>query len=365
MYERIEREDINWNQVRRFAAFVGVTIPIFLLVLYLYKALMIPFFIGLFLAFVLSPLVEKLDRFKIPRGLIVSGMLALSLLFIAIVLIKILPFMYVEILGLTKMAPKVYQHMIEQWYPILREYALSTELVSASEFDHYIKDLGSLVQASARVQEALQTVWNTAPKVLGTVVNLVMIPLFAFFLLKDSNKIKRYFRTLIPTDLVSPVQITIKRVSRTLRAVIKGQFIVACILAFLYVTGLSIVGIHAAVAIGLTAGLCRIIPYFDVIVGGILSLIVVFSDYQGSGQLLGVFLVFAIVQSIDGMLITPRVIGERVGLHPVVVIVSILAFSEIMGFWGVLLAIPIVAVAKVLWFSAAPFYLASRAYDPD
>ena len=137
---------------------------------------------------------------------------------------------------------------------------------------------------------------------------------------------------------------------------------VAGILAVLYILGFSIIGLQGAFAIGLIAGACRIINYLDVIVGGTLSLMVILSDFQGIGQLLAVAGVFLVVQSVDGMFITPRVIGDRVGLHPVLVIVSILSFGDLFGFWGVLLAIPVLAVAKVLWFSTKPFYLASRPY---
>ena len=157
----------------------------------------------------------------------------------------------------------------------------------------------------------------------------------------------------------------IGRVSDALRDAIKGQAIVAGILAVLYVAGLSMIGLQGAVAIGLLSGICRLIPYLDVIIGGSLSLIVVLSDFQGAGQLLAVAGVFLIVQSLDGMLITPRIIGEKVGLHPIIVIVSIIAFGESFGFWGVILAIPGIAVAKVVWYSAKPFYFASKAYDSE
>ena len=140
--------------------------------------------------------------------------------------------------------------------------------------------------------------------------------------------------------------------------------IVAAILAVLYVVGLSFIGLPQAVAIGVVAGICRMIPYLDVVVGGGLSLIVLLADFQGATQLLSVAIVFLVVQAIDGLLITPRVVGERVGLHPMVVITSVLAFANWFGFWGVLVALPVVAIVKALLVTARPFYLASQLYDP-
>ena len=170
---------------------------------------------------------------------------------------------------------------------------------------------------------------------------------------------------MVPRDLEEPAILFIQEINKVLRSVIKGQVIVATILAALYVAGLSLVGLHAAVAIGLTAGLCRIIPYLDVLVGGSLCLLVILADTADLGLLFAVACVFVIIQSLDGMIITPRVIGERVGLHPFLVIISIIAFGDLFGFFGILLAIPCIAIVKLIVQNLKPIYYASRAYDPN
>ena len=169
---------------------------------------------------------------------------------------------------------------------------------------------------------------------------------------------------IVPVDLIRPVGVFRRRINRALQSVITGQAMVAASLALLYVIGLTVVGLQSAVAIGVVAGLCRLVPYLDVVVGAALSVIVIVSDFHGWGQVAAVALVFLIVQVIDGMYITPRIIGEKIGLHPAVVILSVFAFADWFGFWGVLMVIPVIAVGKVVLTTVLPYYRASRAYWP-
>jgi predicted PurR-regulated permease PerM len=189
-----------------------------------------------------------------------------------------------------------------------------------------------------------------------------MTPLFTFFFVKDQKRIVSFLIELTPVDLRYPVAALLKRISRTLHSVINGQILVAAILAVFYVIGFSLAGVHAGFAIGLVAGLCRLIPYLDIVVGGALCLIVMLANWQGFGQLFFVIGVFGVVQTLDGMLITPRIIGERLGVHPLVVIITVIGFADFWGFWGVLLAIPTIAVLKVVFLVLRPYYENSRAY---
>ena len=356
--------EIDWKTARRFVIFWGVLTAFAILCLIMYQTLLVPIGISLFLSFLLSPPVSALGRQQIPRPLVVSLLLALTLGLIAIAGIKVIPALYSEISRLIGLMPQAYDKFIKTWLPSLRSWALQLDLISAEEFDSLISGGKNLSYLPDRIDHALRTLWATAPRLIGLIIHLALIPMLTFFLLKDYETIKIRVRELIPRDLERPVMLFLGRVSGSLREVLKGQAMVAGILSVLYVAGLSATGLQGAVAIGLLAGICRLIPYLDVVVGGFLSLTVIMSDFQGAGLLLAVSGVFLVVQCLDGMIITPRIIGEKVGLHPVLVIVSIIAFGELFGFWGVLLAIPGIAVARVTWHSAKPFYLASAAYDP-
>lgn len=361
----LDPKDIDWRQARRFMIFFAVMILSAFILGSLYRTLIVPLGVSLFLSFLLSPLVSRLDSIRVPRSLVVSMILVVTLGLITIACFKVIPALYSEIADLIKLVPRAYEKFTKIWLPSIRTWTLELEFISAEEFDGFIRENRTLGHLPEKINQALSTLWATAPHLVGLIIHLVLIPLLTFFLLKDYERIKSRMRSLIPRDLEKPAMLFIGRVSDALRDAIKGQAIVAGILAVLYVAGLSMIGLQGAVAIGLLSGICRLIPYLDVIIGGSLSLIVVLSDFQGAGQLLAVAGVFLIVQSLDGMLITPRIIGEKVGLHPIIVIVSIIAFGESFGFWGVILAIPGIAVAKVVWYSAKPFYFASKAYDSE
>ncbi|MCB9229045.1 MAG: AI-2E family transporter [Deltaproteobacteria bacterium] len=364
MEEKAAPEKVDWNQVRRFVVFSASLGGGLILLFLMYRTLLVPVGVSLFLSFLLAPLVAALDKLHMPRSLTVSMLLLLTLAFLTTTCLRVFPALYTEISGLIELVPRAYDKLTRIWLPSIRSWVLELNIISSQEFDAFIRESRTLSYLPEKVNQALFTLWSTAPRLLGLVIHSLLVPLLTFFILKNYDQTEVRIRQLLPRDLEEPLMLFWSRISTSLREVLKGQAMVAATLAVLYVAGLSAVGLQGAVAIGLLSGICRLIPYLDVIVGGSLSLIVVLSDFQGAGQLLAVSGVFLLVQSLDGMLITPRIIGEKTGLHPVLVIVSIVAFGELFGFWGVLLAIPVLAVAKVVWLSAKPFYLASALYAP-
>lgn len=356
--------EYDWLRVKRFLIFILAAGLITSLILYIYQSLIVPIGISVFLTYLLIPLVEKLDSF-LPRTVVVSLLLVTTILLVSFAVIRLFPVLYKEVLHLILQIPTVVDVAINSWLPYLREMVGSSKLIDEQDFDKLISEIASVSQVSEKAVSALSTIWSSFPKVLGTVINLVMTPLITFFLLLHWERIKGFLGKYVPVDLKSDCKRFFERVDETLSSVIKGQITVAGILAGLYILGFSIIGLDAAVVIGLVSGVCRIVPYLDIIVGGSLSLVAVLSHFQSVGQIVGVVIVFVVVQTLDGMLITPRVIGERAGLHPAVVIVSVIAFGSFWGFWGVILAIPLVAVVKSLWLAATPYYFASKLYSLD
>lgn len=353
---------LSWPRFYRLLIFFAILIPIFYLMSNVYRAVLVPFFLSLFFSYFLSPFVDRFDRFRIPRVWVVAFILLLTFALVGIGLFEVVPYLYAELLNLVKLAPQVYEFGIEKVFPVVKEYLLGLGFVDEHLISNLISNAQAMVHWSDRVQDALTSIWRTAPQVVGTLVNLVMTPLFTFFFVKDHKRIVRFLTELTPVDLRHPVAELLQRMSRTLHSVIKGQIMVAAILAVLYVIGFSVAGIHAGFAIGLVAGICRLIPYLDVVVGGALCLIVMLANWQGVGQLFFVVGVFGVVQTLDGMLITPRIIGERLGVHPLLVIITVIGFADFWGFWGVLLAVPTIAVAKVLFIVLRPYYENSGAY---
>jgi predicted PurR-regulated permease PerM len=354
---------VDWRRARRFLIFCAAVGALTILVATLYASLCVPLGVSAFLTYLLLPFVGRLERRGVPRSLAALAIIALSLAILSLAVSHIVPLVYKQGLILARLLPSAVSTVADKWVPELERSVADLGFFSADDVHGLFAGAAIMSRISAQLQATLTGLWHTGTSLVGGVVKVVMIPVFSLFLMIDYPRFKQGFLSLLPLDLVLPARLVKRKIDVTLRSVIKGQATVACILAGLYVVGLSVVGLQSAIAIGVIAGVCRVIPYFDVVVGGTLSLIVLLSDFRGWGQALSVVLVFVIVQATDGAFVTPRVLGERVGLHPLVVIASVLAFGDWLGFWGVLLAIPIVAIIKALLEAAKPYYLASRAYD--
>jgi predicted PurR-regulated permease PerM len=353
---------LSWPRFYRLLTFFVILIPICYVMMEVYRALLVPFFLSLFFAYFLSPFVDRFDRFRISRVWVVTFIILFTFALVGFALFEVVPYLYVELINLAKLAPKVFDFVNDRMFPVLKGYLLELGFFDEQTIGYMVGQAQTMVQLSDRVQDALTSIWRSAPHVVGTLVNIVMTPLFTFFFVKDQKRIVAFLTELTPVDLRYPVASLLKRISRTLHSVIKGQILVAAVLGVLYVVGFSLAGVHAGFAIGLVAGLCRLIPYLDIVVGGMLCLIVMLANWQGFGQLFFVIGVFGVVQTLDGMLITPRIIGERLGVHPLVVIITVIGFADFWGFWGVLLAVPTIAILKVIFLVLRPYYENSRAY---
>lgn len=350
---------VDWVRAKRMVAFLAIALVALLAFGKIFSAIVVPVAISGFLCFLLLPLVDRLDRPGLPRGVIVSCLLLLTLAVVGLIFLTVLPALYAETLEIVKLAPTVFTFVNQHWVEPFKEYLITLNVIDETNFDKILAEFSGVEKIPQRLQNALTTIWNTAPQFLSVVINGVLIPAITFILLRDYHKIVSRLQVLVPSDLKASFDSVMDRIAQTLNSVIKGQVIVAMIVTVLYVTGLTLAGLQASVTIGLVAGVCRVVPYMDLVVGGSLTLLAVLSNFQSFGHFFLVGGVFMAVQTIDGMLITPRVVGDRVGLHPIVVILSIISFGEIMGFSGVLLAIPIIAVAKVILQSLEPFYLAA------
>lgn len=361
----LTRQKLLRRKPLRYLSFGLVTLLFLLLIAYLYQAILLPFALAALLYFLLSSPVDYLSRYRIPRNLVIIAIICLALLTIVIVSAYFLPIIYTQMLSILQSIPDALLRIREHWIPVLKEHILELDFIDAKQLDIWLGELNIIPQVTTGIRQTLKGIWQSTPGLFNTVLNLVLVPVITFFLLSEKGSLRRKIKDVIPRDLLPHINTTMTNISSTLRSVLKGQAIVAGILALLYIIGLSLFGLKAGLAIGLVAGICRIVPYFDVIIGGLLSALVIISDFNGWGQVLGVIGVFLVVQTIDGMLITPRIMGDKAGLHPLLVILSVLSFGQLFGFWGVLFAIPVIAVARVIITQIIPLYQNSKLYDPS
>jgi predicted PurR-regulated permease PerM len=181
---------------------------------------------------------------------------------------------------------------------------------------------------------------------LSRFFSLVMAPILAFYMLKDIERIKKSFWSLIPKSNRKEVKNLFKKIDEVLMGYLKGQLLVSFVVGVLSILGLYILKVRFFLIIGLFAGVMNLIPYLGAIFGAIPAIFIV--SFKSLKAILAVLILFTIIQQLEGSLISPRIVGDKVGLHPIVIIFSLLAGGELLGIIGMILAVPIAGIIKVI-----------------
>lgn len=201
--------------------------------------------------------------------------------------------------------------------------------------------------------------------ILQWLTNLVLVPVLTFYLLRDWDDIVARFRALLPRRYAKQVIALSLECDEMLAAFIRGQLMVMFALAIIYTLGLSFIGLELALLLGVIAGIVSFVPYLGLIVGIGLAGVAAFFQFHEWMPVIMVAVVFGVAQLIEGMVLTPRFVGERIGLHPVAVLFAVMAGAQLFGFIGVLLALPVAAVVMVLLRHTHKRYLDSELYSVD
>lgn len=334
------RADLIWS-----ALMVGALAAVFLL-LSLFSGVGVPVLLALAVAYALNPVVTWLSSRRMSRTAATVISFAALLLAGAGFVTYLIPVFRDEAAKL----PTFFERAATQLAPWVQEhFGVSVPSLVAQR----TAELGS--QAAALLKEAGPTAakllasaaGNTA-RVLATLVGLLVVPVLAFFFVRDYPRLVESAQRLIPRRSVGLIGHRFAEIDEVLSAFVRGQLTVGAILSTIYATGLSIARIDMAILIGLIAGFGNMVPYLGTAIGVALALLGLMLSWLGPWQAVVVALTFVIGQAAEGLVITPRVVGHKVGLPPVAVIVAVLAFGELFGFVGVLLAVPASAVLKVV-----------------
>ncbi|QVM92667.1 AI-2E family transporter [Pseudomonas entomophila] len=337
--------------------------------LYLLHNILSPFLVGILLAYLADPLVDRLERAGLSRtwGVVVVFSL-FTLIFLALLLVLI-PMLAKQLLRLYELAPQMLdwlQHVALPW--------VQSRLGLADGFWKFDKIKAAIGEHMGQTTDIVGVLLSQATAsslaLIGWLANLVLIPVVGFYLLRDWDLMMAKLRSLLPRQRESQVVGLAGECHEVLGAFVRGQLLVMLALGVIYSTGLMLVGLELGLLIGMLAGLAAIVPYMGFIIG--IGAALVAGLFQFGGELypmLGIVAVFMVGQALEGMVLTPLLVGDRIGLHPVAVIFAILAGGELFGFTGVLLALPVAAVIMVLLRHVHDLYKESDMYageiDPD
>lgn len=321
-------------------------------VLYTLRGALVPFLVAFVIAYVFAPWVDLLERrAHLPRPLGTTLVFALIGALLAVVFVGLVPVLEGQVARLLERLPAALDRFKAVGIPFLSGLMEDAVLpLTAAAWVDAVKD--SLAQfGPTLLQKGGGALWWAATGTLGAVVwtlSAAIVPVLVFYLMMDFHQVAPWLLERIPQLVREQADRRLARIDRMLGEYLRGQLTVAVILSGLYAFGLTLAGVEAALAVGLIAGLGNMVPYLGFVIGITLSLILTLLTHFDVIHLLYVVAVFAVVQMLEGFVISPKVVGERVGLHPVAVIFALFVGGEAFGFLGILLGVPAAIAAKVM-----------------
>ncbi len=341
---------------RQQTLYWGAAFCVFLLLLYALGNVIMPFLLGGAIAYVLDPVADRLERLGLSRALSVAIIALVALLIFALLVLLIIPTLIGQATQLIATAPALFDRLqiwLVTYFPDV--------LVEGSTIRTQLTNIGSVIQS--RGGEVLNTVLSSAMGLVNIVVLLVVVPVVAVYLLLDWDRMVARIDVLLPRDHVHTIRDLGRQIDRTLASFIRGQGLVCLILGVYYAAALAMVGLNFGLVVGAIAGALTFIPYVGAIVGG--GLAIGLALFQFWGDWPWIILIYAIFQSgqfVEGNILTPKLVGNSVGLHPVWLLFALSVFGSLFGFVGLLVAVPVAAVIGVLARFALDRYRASGLY---
>lgn len=330
--------------------------------IFLLSPILSPFLTALLLAYLGDPLVDKLEEWKLSRtqGVVVT-FLILTLLF-ALAAFLVIPALIQQIDELIQLIPRG----VEWVRTVAMPYIESRFDVELYDFDW--SALGQKVDWGTTgnvVKSVISNLTQSGLAMVSAIGNLVLIPVVTFYLLRDWDVLVEKFASLIPRYYISNVSTLARDCHETLGAFFRGQLLVMLAQGIIYSIGLMVIGLDLGLLVGMLAGLASIVPYLGAIIGIGAGLFAAWFQFGDITHLLLVLLVFGVGQTLEGTVLTPKLVGDRIGLHPVAVIFAVLAGGQLFGFVGILLALPAAAVIMVLLRQIHSNYRLSALYGTD
>jgi predicted PurR-regulated permease PerM len=347
--------------LQRKVAFWLTALLVLAVLLYVLRDVLLPFVAAFILAYLLDPLADRLQRLGLGRlGATILIVAVLVLAFVA-ALIVVLPFFASQLMGLVEKLPgyvaRLQQVLAEQGAPILGRLGGGEKI--AADIQTALRD--GLGQGAGLAGKFLASLWSGGQAVAGLLSLLVITPVVAFYLLLDWDRMLATVDGWVPVAERETVRGLARDMDRAISGFIRGQSLVCLLLGCFYAAGLALVGLNFGVLIGMIAGLISFIPYVGSLVGLLLALGVAVAQFWPDWTMIAATVgVFMAGQFIEGNILSPKLVGDSVGLHPVWLMFALLAFGSLLGFIGLMLAVPLAASAAVLIRFAMRQYLASR-----
>lgn len=367
-----ERDSIPRWLVWTLATLIGAWL------LYTLRGVLAPVFFAFLIAYVLDPVVDRVEALpylrdtSIARGVGIGVLLVIVFVIVGLLLFVVAPLVFQQVSHFIQKLPAVLAELRAEWEPVLEQYGLSipTSFAEALE-DLHLDAQALLSETYTPVSSAITWLLGGTASAVGSVLAALIVPVFAFYLTYDFDNIVARIADLVPPRYRPETYAFFRDIDTVLGQFFRGQFTVMAILAVLYSLGYGVIGVPLALPIGIMAGLLSFIPYVGSLTALGAALLMTGLDWEGWAQVIKVLVVHFSIQGLEGFVITPKIMGDTVGISAIAVLFALLIGGELLGFTGVLLAIPAAAVVKILVervgerYRSSAFYGGSGVSTPD
>lgn len=320
------------------------------------REILSPFITAAVLAYILDPLVEKLNRRGVRRGLASMLVMVFALLMLCLLLLIVVPMLVQQFGNLLTRLPDLVVFVQKKALPQLNGWLGTRWVLNEQSVTGWLSNhLGS-------IQKALPTLLQQGGSLVSSLSNLVLLPFLLYYFLLDWARWTQGIKTMIPRRYLETYTRISGNMDTVLGEFLRGQLTVMLVMGLVYGLGLMLVGLESGFAIGMVAGLLVFVPYLGAFTGLLLATMAALLQFGTWQGLLAVWAVFAAGQFLESFIITPKIVGDRIGLSPFWVIFALMAFGSLFGFVGMLLALPLAAVTLVLLREGVAAYMGSRFY---
>jgi predicted PurR-regulated permease PerM len=347
--------------LQRQLGFWAAALLALIAVLWLLSDILLPFIAGLVLAYFLDPVADALEKLGLPRLAATLVMLLLSILAIALVLLLLLPILGEQIANFAKNLPGYITALVGLFNEAAPDWLKQLVAKSEATSSDRVSDLAG--RLAVWTGALLASIWSGGLALVNLLSLLVVTPIVAFYMLNDWDRMIAKVDSWLPRHHASTIRDLARQIDQAMAGFIRGQGTVCLALGIFYAVGLSIAGLNFGLLIGIAAGLLSFIPFVGTIIGGVTAIGMALVQFWPNWVSIAIVLaIFVAGQFIEGNFLSPKLVGNRVGLHPVWLMFALFAFGYIFGFVGLLLAVPLAAATGVLIRFALSQYLTSPLY---
>lgn len=350
---------------QRQIIFWVISLVVLVFVLWLLKGILLPFIAGMVLAYFLDPVADNLERIGMPRPVATLFILGLSILVLVLALFLLVPVLIDQVGNFAANLPGIMTSLVTRFNEAAPDWLKDMLQQSGDNLPTSASDFAG--RAAGWIATLLTSILTGSLALVNLLSLLVVTPIVAFYLLTDWDRMVARVDSWLPRPHVETLRGLAREMDDAMAGFIRGQAVVCLLLGLFYAVGLSLAGLNFGLLIGLGAGLLSFIPYVGSFVGFVLSIgVAIVQFWPNWAHILAVAAIFALGQFIEGNFLSPKLVGNRVGLHPVWLMFALFAFGYLFGFAGLLMAVPLAAAVGVLTRFALRKYLTSPFYlGPD